>query len=351
MRPSLSSTRRAQPRQTGGWCFGVALLGVFLPAVLAGQSTAPPGVDSSAVSSEECCKNLQLPLGARLVGLGRAVVADTAPDATLSNPAGLVGLHRAEFLVHYRKLPSDQQILGLSFVSRPFSFGTFALTYVLVDGGSVDLANQSGDVTGISFSQFHSLTGTFATRLAPGISAGLSYRLYIENTPCSATTCETGGGTGATQLIDVGVQWHPRWAKGFGAGAALVNAGIPLQIVNYEQSDKPPLRARVGAAMEVLHLLQRDTTLKGTLFLQLESGGPDRLVPSVGAELIVGGVVAVRAGWRSPGGAPDTPSLDSGAALGVGLKLDRFDLSVSRVVSASTLESDSPFQITFGIGF
>jgi len=349
MRPSLSSSRRAQPRLSGGWCFGIALLGVLLPAALLGQGTTPPA-DTTTTTSEECCKPLLLPLGGRVVALGRAVVADTSADAPLSNPAGLVGLHKAELLVHYRKLPLDESILGISFVTRPLSFGTFALSYTLVDFGSQDLTDQNGNPVGTSFTQMHAISATFATRIGAGLAAGLTYRVYVENTPCG-TTCETGGGSGATQLVDVGLQWHPPRLKGFGAGIALANAGIPLQIVNFEQADKPPVRTRLGASMEILHLLQPDTTLKGTLFTQLENGGADGLVPSIGGELTVGNVVSLRAGWRGSGSGGPLTALDSGLALGVGLKLDRFDLSLARVVTTSTLASDSPFQITFGIGF
>jgi len=348
MRPSLSRSRRAKPRFPGGWCLGAALLYVLLYARgVAGQT---PDSTGAVTSVEECCKELLLPLGGRIVALGRAVVADTAPDAALYNPAGLVGLHHAELMVHYRKLIADVQMLGLSFVTAPRKFGTFALSYTLVDEGSIPITGTDPNAPelGLTFSQIHELGATFATAVGAGVSAGITYRVFVANTPC--TGCVTGGASGATQLIDLGVQYHPRRLPGLSFGAALVNAGLPLQIVNYEQSDRPPVRERVGATFEFLRLVQHDSTLTGTVSAQVDAGGDDGVVPAVGAQVTVGDVVSIRGGWRSAGNSP-IGSIDSGATLGVGLKLQRFTVSVARALVPAAGDSDSPFQITFGMSF
>lgn len=344
MRPSLSRTERARKRRFGGWCLGTALLCVLLPGRVRAQSTTP--ADSLLKSSEECCTELLYPLGGRVVALGRAVVADTAADAVLYNPAGLAGLRHAELLVHYRKLVQDGQLLGLSYVTKPHSFGTFAFSYTLADQGTIEVTDSLQNSPGESFTQVHDLALSFATVIGAGVSTGVTYRVYIRKTPCPG--CETGGGSGATQLIDLGLQYHPRWVPGLAFGAALVNAGIPLQIVNYEQSDRPPVRGRAGATLEFMHLVQRDTTLSGTIAAQVDVGGPDGVVPSVGAQVTVGDVVSIRGGWH-PGTAG--PNFDTGATLGIGLKLQRFSISIARALTLGALDSNSPFQITFGMSF
>ena len=348
MRPSLSRPGRARQRRVGGWCLGAALLCALLPRA-AGAQAAPGDTASGTTPAEECCKELLFPLGGRIVALGRAVVADTAPDAVLFNPAGLVGLRHAFFEVHYRKLVADAQIVGISYVTRPYSFGTFALSYTLVDQGSIETAGTDPNApTGETFRQVHEISATFATALAAGVSSGVTYRVFVANSPCNG--CATGGASGTTQLIDLGLQYHPRAVRGLAFGAALVNAGIPLQIVNYEQSDRTPVRARVGATLEFMHLIQRDTTLSGTISGQLDAGGPDGMLPAVGAQVTVADVISIRGGWHAEG-ASAFGSLDSGATLGVGLKLQRFSLSVARALAPAVLDSESPFQVTFGMSF
>src|SRR5512142_749809 len=128
MRPSLYSASRAVLRLQGGWLIGAALLLVLGTAGPARAQTA----DSTPTSrAGECCAEMRYPLGGRNIALGQAVVADTAPDMASSNPAGLLGLHHAELLVHYRPVPTGK-VIGLTYVTRPYRFGTFAVNYVLM---------------------------------------------------------------------------------------------------------------------------------------------------------------------------------------------------------------------------
>lgn len=334
-------------RFTGGWCAGAALLLVLLAAGAArGQGTP----DTVTVPAEECCGELLSPLGARPVALGRAVVADTAPDMIAYNPAGIAGLRRPQLEVHYRKLPLDVQLLGLAYVSRAYSVGSFAVSYTLFDRGTFPITDTAGNQTGSTFSAVHVLAATFAARVGQGVSAGLTYKLFVMQTPCN--NCDTGGASGATQLVDAGIQYHPRRLRWAALGAAVTNAGIPLQVVNFEQSDQPPTRLRFGGTYEVLHLFQRDTTLTGSVSAQMEMLGPPGPVPALGAQVSVGGVVAMRLGWRSEGRATNTlgGDLDAGVALGVGIHLGRYTLDVARAVNSATLDA-SPFHVTFGMSF
>ncbi len=330
----------------GGWWLGAVLLCFCVPA----RGQAQTAGDSTGLSHEECCIELLLPLGARGVALGRAVVADTAPDAVLYNPAGLAGLKHAALEVHYRKLIADAQLLGLSYVMKPHAWGTFALSYTLVDQGTIALTDSTENPLGETFTQVHELALTFATAIGAGVSTGLSYRVYVRRTPNSGGGETGGSASGATQLIDFGLQYHPRGVPGLAFGAALVNAGIPLQIVNYEQSDKPPVRGRAGATLEFMHLLRRDTTVTGTISAQVDAGGNDGVVPAVGAQVTFNDVISLRGGWRSAGNSL-VGSMYTGVTLGVGLNLARFDVSVGRALVPATGDADSPFQVTFGMSF
>ncbi len=325
-------------------CLGMALLFVLL-SVGPGAAQAP----DSSTTAQECCVALSYPLSARILAQGGAVVADTAADMVLANPAGLVGLHRAELMVHYQKLPADVQLLGLSYATRPFRFGTFALAYTLVDYGDFQGTDVQGNPTGVFYSQVHVVAATFATTLVKGLSGGVTYRAFIWVTPASAAA-ETGGASGATQLLDAGLQYRPAPVRSLALGIAVTNAGLPLQVVNYEQSDQPPTRVRVGARYELLHLFQTDSTLTGSLSGQVELGGQGGTVPAFGAEVTVGGVVAMRVGWRRPLVSGFDPQ--GGTALGIGLHIQRYSLDVARSLSANPLQvGSSPFNVSFGVSF
>jgi hypothetical protein len=344
MRPSRSEAGRAACAR-GGLCLGTALLVVLLAAGPArGQSGGGPAVSSS----HECCAELLFPLGARQVALAGAVVADSAADMVLSNPAGIAGLHDSELLVHYRQMVADGRVLALSFVRRPFRFGTFALSYTLTDAGSLDITDAQGNLLGETYLQGHTLAGSFATTFATGIAAGLTYKVFIRRAP-NTNQGDTGGGGGATQLLDLGLQYRPRWSRWLALGAAVTNTGLPLQIVNYEQADRTPVRGHLGATYEVLHLFHADSTLTGSLSGQVDVGDPNGTIPAVAAEVTVGDVVSVRAGWR--GGDPLKAGTGTGTALGVGLKLERYQVAVAKSLTSSPLETDPEFLVTFGMSF
>jgi hypothetical protein len=68
-------------------------------------------------------------------------------------------------------------------------------------------------------------------------------------------------------------------------------------------------------------------------------------VPSAGLELDVQQLIFLRAGYTLGDG------LASGAAIGVALRYDRFDIGVSRSFVNTGFEEGEPFQITFGVHF
>ncbi len=320
----------------------LAVAAVLVPAAAAGQSG-----DRGTTGAHQCCMEATFPLSARMVGLGGAVVADTAPDMALANPAGLAGLRRATLLVHYRKLIADGQLLGVALIGPSRPYGTFATSYTLADGGTLPQTDSLGNQIGTLFYQAHVFQASFATRLGAGLAAGITYKVYLRVVPCDSS-CLTGGGGGATQLVDGGAQYHPRWDRWLSVGVGVTNAGIPLQVVNYEQSDPAPARVRAGATYEVLHLLQPDSALRGTLSAQVELAGPQGAIPSLGAEADLGGVLYLRGGWRGGGATGE----DAGLAMGIGLKLQHYALSIAKpMMTVSDSGEPGPVYVTFGIEF
>ena len=346
MRPSLYKAGCALLRFQGGWLLGATLLLVFCPAPALAQTAS----DSTPTSKAgECCAEMRYPLGGRNIALGQAVVADTAPDMATSNPAGLLGLHHADLLIHYRPVPTGK-VVGLSYVTRPYRFGTFALNYVLMaqDSMPVDIGQTQPMPVGSAAVQAHTVSAAFATNLGAGLSGGIAYKIFALVT--TGAEGSTGGGSGVTQMIDAGVQYHPRRYPWLALGAAVNNAGLPLQVVNYEQADRTPTRVRAGTTVEYLHFLQRDTALSGTFSVQLQSGGDAGTYAALGTQVTVGHVISLRGGWIFGGDVLVAGPGETGGALGVGIALQRFTLDVARTLTSEPLEPN-PFHITFGMSF
>lgn len=310
--------------------------------------TIPALAQSDETSgSSECCPPVLFGVGAKSVALGQAVVADTLPDAVFINPAGLAGLRSGRLAVTHIPLGSGDQMVALSLLVRPKAVGTFGLSYELVDLGEVAATDENGNQTGTISLQQHVVMASFATALGAGLSAGVSYKVYIVPSGCHGN-CGTGLPTGVTPLIDAGLQFRPRRIPALALGAAVVNAGLPLQIVNYQQSDQPPTRVRVGGQYEVLHHFRADSTLAVWLYGQAEAGAPapNQLVFSAGGQFSVGDAVFLRLGWH--GGAV---AMDTGPSMGIGLRFGHLGVSVAKSFGTSLLAPDQPFHVSLDLGF
>ncbi|HSH46608.1 MAG TPA: hypothetical protein VK966_12260, partial [Longimicrobiales bacterium] len=107
-------------------------------------------------------------------------------------------------------------------------------------------------------------------------------------------------------------------------------------------------RVHLGAAYDVLSLVREVEGIAVKMLLDVhdslrDAGSP---VASVGLEVDVHEIVFARAGY-APG-----EGLGTGAAVGVELRYDRFDIAVARSFVNSALEADTePFQVSFGVNF
>lgn len=124
------------------------------------------------------------------------------------------------------------------------------------------------------------------------------YKLYILTV--ARASCVNGLPNSSTSMIDVGLQVRPPGIRGLELGAALVNAGLPLQVVNYEQADRRPPRLRFRASYDLLRAFHADTLLALRIATQVETGdpAPRTTAVSVGAaELSVARALFMRVGW------------------------------------------------------
>jgi hypothetical protein len=322
------------------WPVRVAVsLWVGILAALAGGPAA-----GQSVSARECCLSLLAPIGARALSLGSAINARPAPDGLFANPALLAEVDEDEFLVHNANSALDKSNT-FSLVVHTRGVGTFALSYRLVDFGEQEARDPSGNPTGTLGILDHVLSATFATAVVGGVNAGVTYKLFQFRQDCRGF-CGEASFAATTHFLDAGVHVRPP-IRGLELGASLIHTGFALQVINQQQASPTPSRLRVGAAYEVLRHFQADTTTALWLSADVISpvrGGGAPLV-GVGAEVTLQRTIFLRAGYAGGTG------FTAGAAVGVGLRFDRFDLGVGKSFASSPLLESDPVQVTFGVRF
>lgn len=328
----------------------LAPMGPMVPMVPIVPGAAPlaaqDGGSQEPREGPECCLLLLVPVGARSSSLGGSITARAGVEAIFRNPAGLAGLEGNSFVVHHSDVVVNTQMDAFSLVVTPLGF-SLGLSYQLFDNGEIPTTDGFGQPTGELVLRDHLLIASFATPLAHGLSAGVSYRFFQQRIDCNGQ-CGGEQSVAVANALDVGVRYRPGWHRALELGFAVVNAGPGLKVVNAALSDPLPGRLNLGAAYDVLAgtAASDQVALRLTTDIQDELRDPGRPTLSAGLELDVQEAVFLRAGY-APG-----EGLGTGAAVGVELRYDRFDIAVSRSFVNSQLSADTePFQVSFGLNF
>jgi hypothetical protein len=310
---------------------------MLLPAAPATAQT------SGDVAADECCLALLLPVGARALALGGALTARRAPDGIFANPASVANLPSAEVRLHSAKTEIERStsITALFGISDA---GTLAFSYRLVDYGDIDATDEAGNPTGRIRIADQALNATFATEATPGVRAGVTYTLFQFSSDCTGM-CGDPGFQATSHALNLGVQVAPSWIPYLDLGASLINLGQSLQVRNAVQAAEMPTRLRVGAAYELLHLLRPDSTVRLWGSVDGATSWHQGVEPQVSAalELDMDRTIFVRSSWASGEGR------GTGAAVGVGLVYDRFEIAVGKAFVG--IEDSAPIQVSLAVRF
>jgi hypothetical protein len=297
------------------------------------------------VPATECCLPLLFAVGARSLGLGSAVTARSSSGALFANPALVAELVSDEFVVHTAST-SLEKSNTFSLLIRSDIVGTIGLSYRLIDHGDQEARDANGNPIGTISIFEQVLTATYATRVAAGLNAGVSYELFQFRQDCRGF-CGTANISATTHGLGLGVQYRPRWLDSLELGGSIVHLGFPLQVINAGQASPLPLRLRLGAAYELSHHLRADTTAALWVMVDVVASprGLGENLLNIGSELSLDDTLFLWAGYASGSG------LIGGPAVGVGLKYDRFDVGVAKSFVSSPIDESEPLQVTFGIRF
>ncbi len=289
---------------------------------------------------------LLLPVGAQGVSLGRAMTWVAGPEGAFWNPAGLAGVDRSQGVLFRGDHPAGTATAATVLWAAEGA-GTLGASYYLLDAGEIEQTDEFGTFTGTISIRNHLGVISGATMLGDAVAAGLNFKVIRFQLGCRGI-CSDEGTTATTYAVDAGLQASRNNLR---LGAMVAHLGPSLQVLNAEQADPLPSRLRVSAAYDIVSAITEIETLSAWIALDVE----DRLRSlgtlsyHLGAELTAGQVdrLSLRAGyvWSDL-------DQEDGARVGLGLRFERFDLSIAKSLAVSTLTGETePVHVTFSIGF
>lgn len=321
---------------------------LLLCAVLC--ATVVPAASPTGVSAQddraEGALFLLLPVGAQGVSLGRAMTWVDGAEGAFWNPAGLAGVDRSQGVLFRGDHPAGTATAATVLWAAD-GLGTLGASYYLLDAGEIDQTDEFGTYTGTISIRNHLGIVSGATRLGEAVAAGLNFKIIRFQLACRGI-CSDEGTTATTYAVDAGVQ---ATVDDLRLGAMVAHLGPSLQVLNAEQADPLPSRVRVSAAYDIVSAITENETLGAWIAFEIEDRvrALGSLSYHLGTELTAGQTdrLSLRAGyvWSDL-------DQEDGGRVGLGLRFERFDLSIAKSLAVSTLTGETePVHVTFSIAF
>jgi Uncharacterised protein family (UPF0164) len=306
--------------------------------VASGAVTGPlPGQGGLA---KEGALFLLLPVGARSVGMGGAVVAgEPGSEGIWANPASLARLERRELAINHSTSIAGS-LDALVFVLPEGRAGVLSVAAYIFNPGRQDNTDMFGTVIGGSYPKDLVFAASYGATFGSRVRAGITYKFLQDRTDCTGDCVGIPVHVASTHAFDVGIQGSVDNAGRFTIGAALRSAGLRLQVNDVEQADPLPARVHLGAQY-VVPSIERAVE-GGELRLATELASRlsfDQSSLRAGAEFAYRKQFFLRAGFASGN--------DPAAGVSIGLGLQRGGISVDFARSTGGLSSDAGIPPTY----
>jgi hypothetical protein len=281
---------------------------------------------------------LLLPVGARSVGLGQAVVADRpGSEGVWWNPAAIGASTKREAAIHH-----SQSVAGVGdavTILVPSSLlGVLALSVNIFDYGEQQsnpdptVPVEGGTIIPRSFVY----AATYATSLGSYVTAGLTYKLIQFRIDCTGP-CPDISFSATTSALDLGAQFLISKSVPLVIGVAARNlVGLKLQVNDSDQSDEIPRRLQLGIQYRV-DLPQRlapETAIRLAVDLadEVRVGDP---APRFGADIAYRDRFHFRAGYAFEASQAEA----GGPSIGLGVTAGNLVFDVARVLSGLSADA------------
>jgi hypothetical protein len=292
-----------------------------------------------AQTGQEGALFLLLPVGARSVGMGQAVVADRpGTEAVWWNPAAIGAATRREAAIHH-----SQSVAGtgdaVTILIPSSLLGVFALSVNILDYGEQQLnPDPSGpdEVGGTIIPRSFIYAATYATSLGKYVTAGLTYKLVQFRIDCTGP-CPDISFSATTSALDVGAQFMIKQSLPLVIGIAARNVvGIKLQVNDSPQSDPIPSRLQVGVQyrIDLPPRIAPETAVRLAFDLAdgIEVGNP---APRFGADIAFRERFHVRGGYAVEASSSEA----GGPSIGFGLSVGNLVFDIARILTGLSADA------------
>ena len=281
---------------------------------------------------------LLVPFGARAVGRGEAVVADSSlgTEGIWWNAAGLARMAKREFAFHNVRSVSGDVFMLAAAAPSP-RLGTFAAGAYMFDFGTIQGTDTAGNPTGQITTRNYLVGASYASPVGKRVSLGVTYKFLAFSQQCSGVCTGAAEVFGSSNALDVGAHYQmpSKWSTTL--GATVRNLGQPLQFKDKEQADALPRAIQVGVRtrLPISNLTEIGATLDVSFDL-IQVAQADASAQMVGALLGYREQLFLSAGYKAIAGDGGGPSVGFSVQQGAfGLDLSRrFDAFSARLGEA-----------------
>ena len=269
---------------------------------------------------------LLVPFGAKAVGMGEAVSADTTlgTEGLWWNAAALSRLPEKEVSIHHSKtLIATSEMLTFAVPSKVI--GTLALGAYIVDYGDQQATDENGQPLGVITNRNYLLAASYGTPVGKRLALGVTYKFLMLRRVCSGACGNSAAISGSSSALDVGAQYALPTPFPVSLGLALRNIGPKLQVKDQAQADPLPKVLQMGAMsrLPIARLKEAGASLDVSLDV-LSAEALNGTNVSVGVAAGYMDQYFLRAGYKKQSGEGSGPSIGLGFQRGAcGFDLSR----------------------------
>ena len=190
---------------------------------------------------------LLLPVGARAVGMGQAMVAERpGSEAVWWNPSAIARQDKKEIAIHHSQTIAATGD-AITFLYPTASVGALALSVNVLNFGDQQITDPGGVPVGVVLPRNILLAATYGAAIGKRLNAGVTYKRLEYRVDCSGQCSNVSTFTAVSSAVDFGFQYDVPTESPLTLGAAVRNVGTRLQVNDREQADPLPMRIEVGA--------------------------------------------------------------------------------------------------------
>lgn len=324
----------------------LSLSSVKVAVLMAGAiSLASPPAGAQTANSSDGALFLLLPVGARAVGMGQAMVAERpGSEAVWWNPSAIARQDRKEIAIHHSQTIAATGD-AITFLYPTAGVGALALSVNVLNFGDQQITDPGGVPIGVVLPRNILLAATYGAAIGKRMNAGVNYKRLQYRVDCSGQCTNVSTFTATSSAVDFGFQYDLPTESPLTVGGAVRNIGTRLQINDREQADPLPTRIELGAeyVLPFIGALVADTEVRIAADV-IADKNIDHPAARIGADIAYEKNIHVRAGYVA------NDANGARTALGFGIAAGRLMFDIARTfggLSADAGQTPTYFSLRY----